>query len=86
MKLVFSLFFLLLSSNSFASNFGDLPSVLPIFWLGVIVSFLIAFFKAKEKKEEIQDQSFRGGVFCVYLFGGLGISFVLLIILFSATF
>lgn len=68
-----------------ASNFGDLPRVLPFFWLALFAAVLFAASKASTKDGETQKTHFNVGIFLLYLIVGGFLSCVLIIVLWLAT-
>lgn len=76
----------ILPSEVKASNFGDLPSVLPIFWLAVIASVVVAFWKARDATKQESEGRSSVGTFLGIVFAGLFASLILLVILFLFTF
>ncbi|WP_430461025.1 hypothetical protein ACQUQU_17630 [Thalassolituus sp. LLYu03] len=94
MKTLFVFLLLLCPGVALASNFGDLPAVLPVFWLALIVSFFIAVSKASAPATERTDTDadaapkkpgFDIGAFVLYQLLGVVLSVVLLVILWIFT-
>lgn len=75
---------LLFPNIVFASNFGNLPSVIPIFFIGFLISIGVAI--AKATSPENKYKGFNFGPFFGYFFLGTFISLIVTIILFSFTF
>lgn len=69
----------------FASNFGDLPRVLPAFWLALIASFVIAAIKSMKPTESSAQKRFSIGTYFLYQIIGIILSFVLIIVLWLFT-
>jgi hypothetical protein len=69
-----------------ASNFGDLPKVLPVFWIGLFVSIIMAAGKASQQNTETGKTRFDIVMFLLYLLLGTFCSGVLLAILWVFSF
>ena len=72
-------------NSALASDFGDLPRVLPVFWLAVVVSFFIAWAKSMQPAEDDNRKRFSPGLFVLYLILGLLGSCVLTVVLWMFT-
>lgn len=73
-------------ASASASDFGDLPSVLPVFWVGLCVSLVVAIIKAQVPAMEQRAARFSvGRLLGVFVFGAF-VSFLILIALFMTTF
>ena len=57
LSLNLAVFLSLISNIVSASNFGNLPSVLPVFWLSLLVSFFVALSKSFVAIEGLQKSS-----------------------------
>lgn len=68
-----------------ASNFGDLPKVLPFFWLALFSAVFVAAAKASTKDAETEKTHFNVGIFLLYLIAGGFLSCVFIILLWLAT-
>lgn len=76
---------LLIPDTVWASNFGDLPSVLPFFWSAIIISFFVALAKSFVQVEGQSSKQFRPARFIGYLILGVVCSFVLIVVLWLST-
>jgi len=85
MKFLIGLFSLLFSSIVLASNFGDLPSVLPFFGLALVISFFVAIAKAMKSVEGSKDKKFHFFTYFLYQVFGIVLSFVLIVVLWLGT-
>lgn len=83
--IVFLTLLMFAASSAFASNFGDLPAVLPVFFLGLAFSFAWAIWSADKAKSQDESSGFRWGVFFGVLVVGSLFSLVLLVAAFLLT-
>ncbi|MEQ8207604.1 MAG: hypothetical protein RIA65_15630 [Woeseia sp.] len=73
-------------ASASASNFGDLPSVLPVFGVGLCVSLVVAIIKARVPATDQSAARFSiGRLLGVFALGAF-VSFLILIALFMTTF
>jgi hypothetical protein len=75
----------LISNVVLASNFGDLPAVLPFFGLSLLVSFFVALAKSLVAIEGSSKRQFRPGRFFGFIALGFVAGFVLIVILWGFT-
>ncbi|ANO52039.1 hypothetical protein BA177_13265 [Woeseia oceani] len=75
-----------LPASASASNFGDLPSVLPVFWVGLCVSLVVAVIKSQVPATEQRAARFSVGRLLAVFAIGAFISFLILVASFVATF
>lgn len=85
MKLYVGLLVLFTPVMALASNFGDLPSVLPVFWIGIIISIFVAIAKAMKPVEDSEERQFRISAYLLYQFLGVVLSFFLTVALWLST-
>lgn len=69
-----------------ASNFGDLPRVLPFFWLALFGSCLFAVSKASQADAQTGKRHFDVVIFLLWLLLGAFLSGVLLAVLWVLSF
>ncbi len=77
---------LIFSKTANASNFGNFPAVLPIFFMGVIFTLFWAAFVFYSEKYKSRATGQKIAIFFGRLLFGCLISFVLLVLLFFTTF
>ncbi|TVZ41831.1 hypothetical protein P886_1181 [Alteromonadaceae bacterium 2753L.S.0a.02] len=85
MKKYISFFLLFLPKIAFASNFGDLPSVLPFFWLAIVISIFWAVAKAMKPVENSDKKKFEFAAYFLYQTLGIVLSFILIVVLWLIT-
>ena len=66
-----------------ASNFGNLPAILPIFWLGIIISIIVAIILGRKKDQE--EDSFKFENFFTSFLIGISLTFAISILLWLTT-
>jgi len=85
MNIYVGLLFLFTPVMALGSNFGDLPSVLPVFWIAIIISIFVAIAKAMKPVENSEERKFRISTYLQYQFLGVVLSFFLTVALWLST-
>ncbi len=85
MKTLYGLILLFIPCQAYASNFGDLPRVLPVLYIGLVASLFVALYKAMEHGERGELSKFNILIFMGTLSIGVLISFLLTAIMWLFT-